>query len=129
MRSRYAAFAHGEIQYLMDTHAPETRERIDVEDVTRWSKNSEWQGLEIRSVEAGGENDTEGTIEFTARYRQNGTDRVHKECSHFRRDPEAGWLFVEGHVTAEPIVRSAPKVGRNDPCPCGSGQKFKKCCG
>jgi len=25
--------------------------------------------------------------------------------------------------------RSAPKVGRNDPCPCGSGQKFKKCCG
>jgi uncharacterized protein YchJ len=26
-------------------------------------------------------------------------------------------------------VRSAPKVGRNDPCPCGSGKKFKKCCG
>ncbi len=28
-----------------------------------------------------------------------------------------------------PIVRSGPKVGRNDPCPCGSGRKFKKCCG
>jgi uncharacterized protein len=28
-----------------------------------------------------------------------------------------------------PIVRGAPKVGRNDPCPCGSGLKFKKCCG
>jgi hypothetical protein len=25
--------------------------------------------------------------------------------------------------------RSEPKIGRNDPCPCGSGQKFKKCCG
>lgn len=26
-------------------------------------------------------------------------------------------------------LRSAPKIGRNDPCPCGSGKKFKKCCG
>ena len=29
----------------------------------------------------------------------------------------------------EPIRRDNPKVGRNDPCPCGSGKKFKKCCG
>ena len=28
-----------------------------------------------------------------------------------------------------PIRRDTPKVGRNDPCPCGSGKKFKKCCG
>ncbi|MCB1903860.1 MAG: SEC-C domain-containing protein, partial [Gammaproteobacteria bacterium] len=26
-------------------------------------------------------------------------------------------------------VHAGPKVGRNDPCPCGSGKKFKKCCG
>jgi uncharacterized protein YecA (UPF0149 family) len=30
---------------------------------------------------------------------------------------------------AVPIVEHAPKVGRNDPCPCGSGKKYKKCCG
>ncbi|NDH17568.1 MAG: preprotein translocase subunit SecA, partial [Opitutae bacterium] len=30
---------------------------------------------------------------------------------------------------AIPVVREAPKVGRNDPCPCGSGKKYKKCCG
>ena len=29
----------------------------------------------------------------------------------------------------EPVRRAAPKVGRNDPCPCGSGKKFKNCCG
>jgi len=28
-----------------------------------------------------------------------------------------------------PIQREAPKVGRNEPCPCGSGKKFKNCCG
>ena len=27
------------------------------------------------------------------------------------------------------VVRKAPKVGRNDPCPCNSGKKYKKCCG
>ena len=29
----------------------------------------------------------------------------------------------------KPIVNSGPKVGRNDPCPCGSGKKYKQCCG
>jgi preprotein translocase subunit SecA len=32
------------------------------------------------------------------------------------------------HHPQTPHVRSGPKVGRNDPCPCGSGKKFKKCC-
>ena len=28
-----------------------------------------------------------------------------------------------------PYLREIPKVGRNEPCPCGNGKKFKKCCG
>jgi preprotein translocase subunit SecA len=28
-----------------------------------------------------------------------------------------------------PVRREVPKVGRNEPCPCGSGKKFKNCCG
>ena len=33
-----------------------------------------------------------------------------------------------GQKELVPVVRGGPKVGRNDPCPCGSGKKFKKCC-
>ena len=33
------------------------------------------------------------------------------------------------HEVLKPLVRQAPKVGRNDPCSCNSGKKFKKCCG
>jgi preprotein translocase subunit SecA len=33
------------------------------------------------------------------------------------------------HDAPQPVQRDAPKVGRNDPCPCGSGKKFKNCCG
>jgi len=35
----------------------------------------------------------------------------------------------DGHEPEAPYVRETPKVGRNDPCPCGSGRKFKKCHG
>ena len=35
----------------------------------------------------------------------------------------------DGSLEAKPVVRSSPKIGRNDPCPCGSGLKYKKCCG
>ena len=31
--------------------------------------------------------------------------------------------------TQETFKREQPKVGRNDPCPCGSGKKYKHCCG
>ena len=30
---------------------------------------------------------------------------------------------------AKPVGEKKPKIGRNDPCPCGSGKKYKKCCG
>ncbi|WP_127714360.1 SEC-C metal-binding domain-containing protein [Halobacteriovorax sp. HLS] len=33
------------------------------------------------------------------------------------------------HHKLDPIVRTSPKVGRNDPCTCGSQKKYKKCCG
>jgi hypothetical protein len=45
---------------------------------------------------------------------------------------EAFDAAVEGRRPGErigPIVRDAPKVGRNDACPCGSGKKYKRCCG
>jgi preprotein translocase subunit SecA len=36
---------------------------------------------------------------------------------------------TQPRVTVQPVRREGPKIGRNDPCPCGSGQKFKKCHG
>jgi uncharacterized protein len=37
-------------------------------------------------------------------------------------------FFEQRNPAAQTVVRDQPKVGRNDPCPCGSGKKFKKCC-
>ena len=35
---------------------------------------------------------------------------------------------IERAIAAREPARPAPKIGRNDPCPCGSGKKFKRCC-
>jgi len=37
--------------------------------------------------------------------------------------------LAEHYSRSQPVQRSQPKVGRNDPCPCGSGKKYGKCCG
>jgi SWIM/SEC-C metal-binding protein len=36
---------------------------------------------------------------------------------------------IDRALNPDEPIRAPPKVGRNDPCPCGSGAKFKKCCG
>lgn len=48
-----------------------------------------------------------------------------------RREKELEQLnFVSGDTSSQaPVQRTSEKVGRNDPCPCGSGKKYKKCCG
>ena len=43
-----------------------------------------------------------------------------------KADLEAG--DIKQNAQAKTVVRTEPSVGRNDPCPCGSGKKFKKCC-
>jgi SEC-C motif-containing protein len=59
----------------------------------------------------------------------NGSDFEHHERSRFIR-VGGEWLFDDGEIVKnQPITREGPKIGRNDPCPCGSGKKYKKCCG
>ena len=68
--------------------------------------------------------DGEGFVEFKAYSQHNGIEQVMHERSRFLKE-EGLWYYVDGHFPEE----AAQKVGRNDPCFCGSGKKFKKCCG
>jgi SEC-C motif domain protein len=132
MRSRYTAFTQGDVTYIKKTLAPESRHDFDEAGVREWATKSDWKGLEIRRVEKGGETDSTGVVEFVAKYSVQGNAYDHHEISTFRRDQKEGWYFVDGEQQGpgrEPVVRDAPKIGRNDPCSCGSGKKFKKCCG
>jgi len=53
-----------------------------------------------------------------------------REASRFVKE-SGQWFYLSGEMIGEvgQGEGNVDKVGRNDPCPCGSGKKFKKCCG
>lgn len=86
MRSRYAAYATGEADYLFRTWHPRTRPAavtVDPEVV--------WKGLTITDVVAGGRNDDSGEVEFTAAF----DDGIMRERSSFQRRG-GRWVYVDG---------------------------------
>lgn len=124
MRSRYTAYAQGDVAHLHRTLAPEHRATFDPVEIAASMAQTQWIGLQILDTVDGGETDDTGIVDFAARYLlRDGQVRVMRERSRFRRDEDAGWVYIDGAVDA------AKKTGRNDPCPCGSGRKFKQCCG
>ena len=127
MRSRYTAFAVGEMDYILKTHHESTKKELDMDGVKSWALNSEWLGLEIRDSNKGTEKDTEGTVEFKCKFKFNGSEQSHHELSTFTKE-KGEWFFVDGVMKTNTVRRVEPKIGRNDPCSCGSGKKAKKCC-
>ena len=129
MRSRYSAYVEHAIDYLGDTLHPDHRADWDREATRRWAEGAEWSSLEIVSTEAGQADDDESWVEFIATYRENEQVKRHQERSRFRR-ADGRWYYVDGEVPKPQTQRhESPKVGRNDPCPCGSGKKYKRCHG
>jgi len=129
MRARYTAYVKDRIEFLGQSLHPDSRADYDAAATRRWAQGADWLGLEVEGVDKGDADDVEGSVEFVASYREKGLIHAHRERSLFRR-LDGRWYFVEGTpIKGETQNRSGPKVGRNDPCPCGSGKKFKRCCG
>lgn len=127
MRSRYSAYVKVETDYIFESTHPKHREGYDHIGTKEWAEKAEWHGLEIVSTRGGGESDTMGEVEFVARYSEKGQLKVHHELGEFKKEQDT-WFFTDGKAIAQkPIISN--KIGRNDPCSCGSGQKYKKCCG
>jgi len=128
MRSRYSAYVKNCIPYLGDSLHPDQQKDWSEADTKRWAEQSEWLSLEIVSTDAGKQSDEFGTVEFIAAYKEKDQIKRHHEISQFQKIDEH-WYYVDGAAPKiETVVNSSPKVGRNDPCPCGSGKKYKKCC-
>jgi SEC-C motif-containing protein len=118
MRSRYTAYGRRDAAYLLRTWHLSTRpEALDFSQ-----DDTVWVGLTIISQTGGGPDDEQGEVEFSAAYRQGGVLRRLRENSRFIK-ASGVWLYVDGAILPD------AKPGRNDPCPCGSGKKYKKCCG
>ena len=129
MRARYSAYVTHEIDFIIAScEEGEGIADIDKEATREWSEQSQWNGLTILNTEKGGENDEEGVVEFTADYTLKQMHDVHHEIAGFKKF-DGEWKYVAGNIITTTVKREGAKIGRNDPCPCGSGKKYKKCCG
>lgn len=124
MRSRYTAHATHAFAYLHQTYLPTRGTPFNASD---YQSDIQWTKLEIHrhdpDVKPGVSH-----VDFTAHFTQNGHAGAHHEKSEFLQI-DGAWLFNRPLREGPAPVVSATRVGRNDPCPCGSGKKYKKCCG
>jgi SEC-C motif-containing protein len=124
MRARYTAHAVGDQVFLHRTYLP-TSKLPFVEDPA--PSPQVWTRLEVHSHEAGPRPDV-ATVDFSAHFTEGGSAGIlHEKAEFIRTGGE--WIYSRALRLGPAPVRSAhPKVGRNDPCPCGSGKKYKHCC-
>lgn len=118
MRSRYTAFVLHNADYLVSSWHPTRHYQGLVSELSEGFGSTEWLGLTIFEQSPGKE-DNEAYVGFVARFKENGHLKAIIERSRFLKENDR-WYYVDG-------IR--PSLGRNDACPCGSGKKFKKCCG
>lgn len=124
MRSRFTAYAHRNEAYLLSTW--ETSKKPDGIDFSK--EHAEWYRLEILNVRKGQKSDHKGLVEFKAYFLHDKEEHFMHELSRFKKT--AGrWYYLDGLVKSTGKVKSQTNLGRNAPCLCGSGKKFKRCCG
>ena len=128
MRARFTAHCLQDYQFLVDSTHPDHREGVSVDEIKKWAHHVTWKSMEVHRATPG-INDDQGEVSFSAHYTVRDILQELREDSTFTK-LDGKWLYVDGHVHGQdPFVHEGPKVGRNDRCPCGSGAKYKKCCG
>lgn len=123
MRSRYVAFTKANIEYIKKTMRPPASLDFDEEGAQAWSARVKWLGLEIVHSSMDG---NKGEVEFRALFADGDEHRLMHELSIFTKGEDNKWYYVDGEQPQKTI--RVNRVGRNDPCLCGSGKKSKKCC-
>ena len=118
MRSRYAAYVLHRFDYMVHTTVPAQQPLLDAAAIAAWGRQTQWLGLEIHGFQNVGTRHAQ--VEFSAFYAgKDGTRQAHRELSAFVRKG-GRWYFIDPTV---------PLPAAQSPCLCGSGRKFKQCCG
>lgn len=124
MRSRFTAHVANDSAYLHRTYAVTASQPFVAEAE---GASIQWTKLIVHLHEAGKTPDV-AFVEFSAFFLDDTGEHAIQERSEFRRSNGA-WLYTRAVRNGPaPFKSAAIKVGRNDPCPCGSGKKFKQCC-
>lgn len=118
MRSRYSAYTMVNIDYIIATTVPSQQALLDQDAMKLWGEQTKWAGLSVlKHIPQLSKNHS--MVEFKAFFQTDYGLDSHHECSLFVKIDER-WYFVDPTV---------PQPSMKQPCICGSGKKFKHCCG
>lgn len=125
MRTRYSAFVLVKPDYIVETTLPAQQSLLHVNSIGSWAKETDWAGLEIvqHTPKLGKRH---AQVDFKAHFNTVDGIQAHHELSAFvkvadKTNNDARWYFLDPTV--------AMNVTQKQPCICGSGEKFKRCCG
>ena len=125
MRSRYSAFVLVKPEYIVKTTLPAQQKLLDIQAIESWAKETVWAGLEVvtHTPKLGKRH---AQVEFKAYLNTLDGLQAHHELSAFvkvtdKNSNNARWYFLDPTVSMS--------VTQKQPCVCGSGEKFKRCCG
>ncbi|KIX28482.1 preprotein translocase subunit SecA [Mannheimia haemolytica] len=118
MRSRYSAYTLVNIPYIVETTVPSQQKSLDQAAMKVWGESTKWAGLEIIRHLAN-LSKIHSQVEFKAFFDTEEGRQAHHELSLFVKI-ESRWFFVDPTV---------PLPNQKQHCVCGSGKKFKHCCG
>lgn len=125
MRTRYSAFVLVIPEYIVKTTLPAQQNLLDIKAIEAWAKETDWAGLEIvaHTPKLGKRH---AQVEFKAYFKTPEGLQAHHELSAFvkvidKANNDARWYFLDPTVSMS--------VTQKQPCICGSGEKFKRCCG
>lgn len=114
MRSRYTAFALRNAKYILETNYQQNVTDQEIKLLEREFDEVEW--LQLYVIDS-----TKNEVEFKAYFR-DFDEKLHVLHEHSHFVFEGGkWYYRDGVIFTS-------KIERNEPCPCGSGKKYKKCC-
>jgi SEC-C motif-containing protein len=124
MRARFTAHVVHDFAFLHRTYLPTSRQpfvEVTEKPATVWTR------LVVHHHDPGPTPDL-ASVDFSAYGTEEGREMVLHEKAEFARS-ESGWIYTRSlREGPAPFKASSPKPGRNEPCPCGSGKKYKQCC-
>lgn len=122
MRARFSAHILGLVDFVIATYHPSCNAEKERDGIAE-SVHLNWTNLQV--IDAPPPSNNEGFVEFKAFVEDQEEEHCMHERSRFLCE-DGLWFYIDGTFPEDNVVE---KVGRNDPCPCASGKKYKKCCG
>ena len=111
--------------YILTSLHPDHRADYDEKSSRAWAESAQWHGITIMKTVKGGPEDSEGQVEFSVSYTENGLKQEHHELSSFKKK-DGTWYFTTGKTMPKPVARAIPKTGRNEALPLRQRQKIQE---